>query len=93
MIKNKEQDKKKLVRLVDCIANNNDLDEFLKAEGLNHFKRHVIEVEKLFRSGLFLKVEIPQMLGLDYDELISFNSKLKQTNVMSGDLLQIDIIH
>lgn len=93
MIQNKKQDKKKLVKLVECIANKNDLDEFLKAENLNHYKRHVMEVEKLFQSGLFLKVEIPQMLGLDYDELISLNRKLKQSNVMSAELLQIDIIH
>lgn len=92
-MKKKLEQKQKMRLIVECIAERGNIDALLNELNMTHFARHLKEVYKIFGSGCFLKAEIGELLGQDFDHLYMLNEKLENLNVMSNGLHKIDIIH
>ncbi|CAH1598349.1 hypothetical protein THF1C08_50085 [Vibrio jasicida] len=87
------EQKQKMRLIVECISERGDIDALLNELNMTHFARHHKEVYKIFGSGCFLKSEIAELMGQDFDQLFMLNEKLEKLNVMSNGLHRIDIIH
>ncbi len=89
----KTEHKNKLKLIIQCIADRGNVEKLLEELKMKAFRRHVIEVEKLYGRGCFLKMELGDLLGGDFDQLLMLNEKLDNLNVISNGVHRIDILH
>lgn len=64
-------------KLIECIAENGDVKECCKSSRMPTLIEHALMVDALYKTGQFLKEEIPHLLACPNEWINEIESKLR----------------